>query len=121
MKPLNYSGNKAYTAYSAYSIIIYTSVWIYLLHIYNPLIDIYRKGQILRCIRKRVSISWLSGKSWVYAMDFEFDDKGLPVMKSINEIDLEFSVLDHNNVRQLLSLIAANMGKETLGIITLKR
>ena len=56
------------------------------------------------------------GKSWVYAMDFEFDDKGLPEMKSINEIDQEFSVLDHNNVRQPLSLIATNVGKETLGV-----
>lgn len=55
-------------------------------------------------------------KSWVYALDFNFDSNGLPEIKSVDEIEQEFYVLDHENVRCSLKIIEPNKGQETLGV-----
>ena len=41
-------------------------------------------------------------KSWVYPIDFKFDNKGMYQYKSLNEINQTFSVLDKDHVQQNL-------------------
>ena len=55
-------------------------------------------------------------KSWIYAMDFEFDSHRKPHFKLIHDLDYQFNVLDENNICQPLEKIEYNKGKETLRV-----
>ena len=55
-------------------------------------------------------------KSWIYPIDFKFDNKGMYHYKTLNEIDPSFTVLDKKNVQQQLCCYEASIGKETLGV-----
>ena len=65
---------------------------------------------------------WVSGgaivpeKSFVYPIVFHFNDKGEWRCKSIEEVDFEFSVIDHNGVRQPLPQKEATHSLCTLGV-----
>lgn len=56
-------------------------------------------------------------KSWVYPIDFKFDDRGRWTYKSCDEINFPFSVKDHDDERNTLRSIEPSKGKETLGVI----
>ena len=55
-------------------------------------------------------------KCWVYPIDYRFDDKGEPSYKRREEFTHNFSVLDHNEVRQPMQTENFDTGKETLGV-----
>ena len=57
------------------------------------------------------------GKSWVYPIDFKFNQKGQWEYKSIEEIDYNFTVKDHSNTTHTLRQFEADHGHETLGVI----
>ena len=56
-------------------------------------------------------------KSWIYAIDFTFDETGKWHYKQSDDIDHRFTVQDHNNRLCNLTKIESNEGKETLGVI----
>ena len=56
-------------------------------------------------------------KSWVYPIDFEFDNNGKWGYKSAEDIGFNFVVKDENNILQPLDTLTASTGKETLGVI----
>lgn len=56
-------------------------------------------------------------KSWVYPITFEFDSEGMWKYTPVDEIDREFSVLDHAGIRQVLQSHGVDIGMETLGVI----
>ena len=56
-------------------------------------------------------------KSWVYPLDFVFDNTGEAHYKNPADINQEFTVLDNNDIRNNLQVIKAAEGKETLGVI----
>lgn len=55
-------------------------------------------------------------KSWVYPIDFGFNDDGSWYYLQPEDIDFEFSVRDCNNIRTPLPQINPHKGKETLGV-----
>ena len=55
-------------------------------------------------------------KSWVYPIDFSFAEDGTWYYRSPEDIGWDFTVKDHNDVRQPLPQLAASEGKETLGV-----
>ena len=54
--------------------------------------------------------------TWVFPINFVFDDKGDWKYDSVENIGAEFSVLDCNNVRTTLDQHEASVGKSTLGV-----
>lgn len=52
-------------------------------------------------------------KSWVYPIDFNFDNKGKAIYKTVEELECAFSVIDKNENRIGLKSLAADKGKET--------
>ena len=56
-------------------------------------------------------------KSWVYPIDFAFNDKGEWRYKTIQEIDASFQVKDENDNTMNLQQLDSTTGKETLGVI----
>ena len=55
-------------------------------------------------------------KSWVYPIDFKFNQKGEWSYKSLEDIDTQFEVQDCNDQVQLLPQVEPMVGKETLGV-----
>jgi hypothetical protein len=56
-------------------------------------------------------------KSWVYPISFNFNTDGKWKYETVSEIDANFSVRDHNNVRLSLKQYNPHVGQETLGVI----
>ena len=56
-------------------------------------------------------------KSWVYSIDFTFDNQGNAAYKLHEDIQPNFSVLDKDNVRVHLTNVQCSTGKETLGVV----
>ena len=54
--------------------------------------------------------------TWVYPINFIFNDKGEWEYETVESIGAEFSVLDHNNTRTQLDQHEASTGKSTLGV-----
>ena len=59
----------------------------------------------------------LPNKSWVYPIDFNFDNDGKAEYKTPEEIGHQFSVLDKDESRINLLTCTAGEGKETLGVV----
>ena len=55
-------------------------------------------------------------KSWIYPIEFHFNSKGFPSYKNPQEMQLQFTVKDDQNIRQTLSQIHPSEAKETLGV-----
>ena len=55
-------------------------------------------------------------KSWVYPIDFSFDVSGNWSYKSVEDIDVNFTVKDQDNNTTQLPTLNPNVGKETLGV-----
>ena len=55
-------------------------------------------------------------KSWVFPLEFKFDEKGGATYKTPAEINQQFLVLDQHDTRTNLNTLAADVGKETLGV-----
>ena len=56
-------------------------------------------------------------KSWVYPIEFGFDQSGQWHYKSKDEIGAEFTVKDHNNQLGPLQTLNVSEGRETLGLL----
>ena len=56
-------------------------------------------------------------KSWIYAIDFGFHESGKWYYRTKDEINQEFTVIDHTGLRRELTKIEPHQGKETLGVI----
>jgi len=57
-----------------------------------------------------------TGKSWVYPIYFNFDEKGDWSYAQPEEIDFEFTVKDHNDEEQPLRKKGPHDSTETLGV-----
>ena len=55
-------------------------------------------------------------KSWIYPIEFQFDNKGLPSYKNPQEMNLHFTVNDSQDVRHELRQIQPSIAMETLGV-----
>ena len=55
-------------------------------------------------------------KSWIYAIDFVFEDSGKWSYKNTNDIPQQFTVKDHSGQTSNLTKIEAHEGQETLGV-----
>ena len=55
-------------------------------------------------------------KSWIYPIEFTFNNKGHPIYKTLDQIQLNFTVNDANLQRCPLELVAATQARETLGV-----
>ena len=55
-------------------------------------------------------------KSWIYPIDFKFDEQGRWSYKSTEEIDFQFTVKDHKDNVCILTQVEPDIGKETLGV-----
>jgi hypothetical protein len=56
-------------------------------------------------------------KSWVYPISFKFSDDGLWKYNTMEANDFQFSVKNHEGIRQVLQQFEVDVGKETLGAI----
>jgi hypothetical protein len=56
------------------------------------------------------------GKSFVYPIIFDFDDKGQWHYRKVDDIDYQFTVPDHNDVIQPLEQLEVHDGRCTLGV-----
>lgn len=56
-------------------------------------------------------------KSWVYPINFTFDNKGQWHYQSADDIGVEFTVQDHQNIQNTLNTFGPSVGKEILGVI----
>ena len=52
----------------------------------------------------------------MYPIDFNFDDKGQYSYKLLSEIDQQFTVLNKDDIPEVLQRCEAYTGKETLGV-----
>ena len=55
-------------------------------------------------------------KSFIYPIDFKFDQRGVCSHKLPEEINSEITVRDHNDTRYPLRQVPAHVGEETLGV-----
>ena len=56
-------------------------------------------------------------KSWVYSIDFNFDNHGNAEYKHPEDIQSRFTVLDKDGARVDLNSVPCSQGKETLGVV----